>query len=56
MGIAKLYFGLKTSQPIHMEEATVLFDKELQAAIEDSVVEGGLFFGDLQWSAASLSI
>jgi hypothetical protein len=31
-----------------MEEATVLFDKELRAAAEDIVVGGGPFFGDLQ--------
>jgi hypothetical protein len=28
MGIAKLFFGLRTCQSIHMEEVTVLFDKE----------------------------
>jgi hypothetical protein len=30
-----------------MEEVTVLFDKELRAAVEDIVVGGGPFFGDL---------
>jgi len=48
MGIAKLFFGLRTCQPIHMEEATMLFDKELCEAVEDIVVDGGPFFGDLQ--------
>jgi hypothetical protein len=47
MGIAKLVFGLKMCQPIYMEEAVVLFDKELRAVIENIVVEGGPFFGDL---------
>jgi hypothetical protein len=39
-----------------MEEATVLFDKELRAADENIVVGGGPFFGDLQWRLASLRI
>jgi hypothetical protein len=30
MGIIKPFFGQKTCQPIHMEEASMLFDKELQ--------------------------
>ena len=30
MGIAKLFFGLRTCQLIHMEEAAMLFDKELR--------------------------
>jgi hypothetical protein len=38
MGIAKKKFGLKTCQPIYMEEAVVLSDKELRAAVEDIVV------------------
>ncbi|MCI50113.1 hypothetical protein A2U01_0071357, partial [Trifolium medium] len=37
MGIAKLFFGLRTCQPIHMEEASMLFDKELRGAVEDIV-------------------
>jgi len=56
MGIFKLFFGLRTSQPIHMEEAARLLDKELREAVEDIVVGGGLFFGDLQWRLASLPI
>jgi hypothetical protein len=56
MGIAKLLFGLRTCQPIHMEEAAMLFDKELHEAIENIVVGGGPFFGDLQWRLASLPI
>jgi hypothetical protein len=35
---------------------TVLFDKELRAAVENIVVGGGLFFGDLQWRLAFLPI
>jgi hypothetical protein len=31
-----------------MEEATMLFDKELRGAVEDIVVGGGSFFGDHQ--------
>ncbi|MCI75674.1 hypothetical protein A2U01_0096943, partial [Trifolium medium] len=49
MGMAKLFFGLRTCQPIYMMKAAVMFDKELQAAVEDIVVGGGPFFGDLQW-------
>jgi hypothetical protein len=56
MGIVKLFFGLRTCQPIHMEEAAMLFDKELRGAVEDIVVCGGPFFGDLQWRLASLPI
>jgi len=48
MGIAKLFFGLRTCQPIHMEEAAMLFDKELHEAVEDIVVGGGSFCRDLQ--------
>ena len=29
MGIAKLFFGLRTCQPVHTEEATILFDNGL---------------------------
>jgi hypothetical protein len=56
MGIAKLFFGLRTCQPIYMVRAAILFDKELRAAVEDIVVGGGPFFGDLQWRVASLPI
>jgi len=56
MGIAKIFFGLRTCQPIHMEEAAMLFDKELREAVEDIVVGRGPFFGDLQWRLASLPI
>jgi len=56
MGIAKLFFGLRTCQPIRMEEAAMLFDKEFRGAVEDIVVCGGPFFGDLQWRLASLPI
>ncbi|KAK2429154.1 hypothetical protein QL285_027614 [Trifolium repens] len=39
-----------------MEDATFLFDKELRGAVEDIVVGGGPFFGDIQWRIASLPI
>ena len=56
MGIAKLFFGLRTCQPVYVEEAALLFDKGLREAVEDMVVCGGPFFGDLQWRLASLPI
>ncbi|MCI68935.1 hypothetical protein A2U01_0090196, partial [Trifolium medium] len=43
-------------QPIYMMKAAVLFDKEFRAAVEDIVVGGGPFFGDLRWMIASLPI
>jgi len=46
MGIAKLFFDLRTWQPIHLKEVTMLFDKELCGAVENIVVGGGL--GDFQ--------
>ncbi|KAL7610215.1 hypothetical protein Lser_V15G14394 [Lactuca serriola] len=56
MGVAKLFFGLRTCQPVHMEEAAIFFDNGLRVAIEDIVVCGGPFFGDIQWRIASLPI
>ncbi|GKA62082.1 putative reverse transcriptase domain-containing protein [Tanacetum coccineum] len=56
MGIAKLFFGLRTCQPVHMEEAALFLDKGLCGSIENIVVCGGPFFGDLQWRLASLPI
>ncbi|KAI3778249.1 hypothetical protein L2E82_07407 [Cichorium intybus] len=56
MGIAKLFFGLRTCQPVHMEEAALFFDKGLRGSIEDIVVCGGPFFGDFQWRMVSLPI
>nr|GEV86437.1 reverse transcriptase domain-containing protein [Tanacetum cinerariifolium] len=56
MGIAKLFFGLRTCQPVHMEEADLFFDKGLLGSIENMVVCGEPFFGDLQWRLASLPI
>jgi hypothetical protein len=56
MGIAKLFFGLRTCQPIYLKETSIQFGKELCGAVEDIVVCGGPFFGDLQWSLASLQI
>jgi len=38
MGITKLFFGLRTCQLIHMDEAIMLFDKDLRGALEDIVV------------------
>ncbi|PNX67749.1 hypothetical protein L195_g063665, partial [Trifolium pratense] len=40
MGIVNLFFGLRTCQPIYIEEAVVLFDKELRVAVENIVVGG----------------
>ena len=37
-----------------MDDAVSCFDKGLREAIEDIVVCGGPFFGDLQWRLASL--
>ncbi|KAJ0885045.1 hypothetical protein HanPSC8_Chr10g0440881 [Helianthus annuus] len=54
MGVAKLLFGLRTCQPQLMEDAASRFDDGLRKAIEDIVVGGGPFFGDLQWRLASL--
>ncbi|GKE19027.1 hypothetical protein Tco_1426604 [Tanacetum coccineum] len=56
MGIAKLFFGLRTCQPVHMEDAALFFDKGLRGSIENIVVCGGPFFGDLQWRLSSLPI
>jgi len=56
MCITKFFFGLRTCQPIHIEEATMLFEKELHGALKDVVVGGGSFFGDLQWRLTSLPI
>ena len=47
MGIARLIFEFITYQPIHMEEAVLFSDKWLLGAIEDIVVCGGPFFGDI---------
>nr|GFA28521.1 hypothetical protein [Tanacetum cinerariifolium] len=56
MGIAKLFFSLKTCQPVHIEEATLFFDKGLRGSIENIVACGGPFFEDLQWRLSSLAI
>nr|GEW26915.1 putative reverse transcriptase domain-containing protein [Tanacetum cinerariifolium] len=56
MGIYKLFFGLKTCQPVHIEDATLFFEKDLRGSIENIVVCGGPFFGDLQWQLSSLHI
>ncbi|KAK2402696.1 hypothetical protein QL285_052193 [Trifolium repens] len=56
MGIAKFFFGLRTCQPIHVEDVAILFDKGLRGAVEDIVVGRGPFFGDLLWRIASLPI
>ncbi|PWA82778.1 reverse transcriptase domain-containing protein [Artemisia annua] len=39
-----------------MEEAALFFDKGLRGSIENIVVCGGPYFGDLQWHLASLPI
>jgi hypothetical protein len=39
-----------------VEEADMLFDKELRGAVEDIVVGGSPYFGDLQWRVSSLPI
>ncbi|KAJ0542228.1 putative reverse transcriptase domain, exostosin [Helianthus annuus] len=54
MGVAKLLFGLRTCQPSFVGEVVSVFDKGLRNAIENIVVCGGAFFGDLQWRLASL--
>ncbi|KAI3822031.1 hypothetical protein L1987_09612 [Smallanthus sonchifolius] len=54
MGVAKLLFGLRTCQPSYVGEAVSVFDTGLRKTIEDIVVCGGAFFGDLQWRLASL--
>lgn len=56
MSIAKLFFGLRVCQPIHMKEADFSFDKGLRESFEDLVVYGGPFFGDIEWSLSSLPI
>ncbi|GJT26270.1 hypothetical protein Tco_0906545 [Tanacetum coccineum] len=56
MGIAKLFFGLRTCQPVHIEEVALFFNKGLRGSIENIVVCGGPFFGDLQWRLTSLPI
>uniref|UniRef100_A0A251SLN7 Putative reverse transcriptase domain-containing protein n=1 Tax=Helianthus annuus TaxID=4232 RepID=A0A251SLN7_HELAN len=54
MGVAKLLFGLRTCQPSLVGGAVSVFDEGLRGALEDIVVCGGAFFGDLQWKLASL--
>ncbi|KAJ0770727.1 putative reverse transcriptase domain, exostosin [Helianthus annuus] len=43
MGIAKLFFGLRTCQPVHMEDAALFFDKGLREAIEELVASSYAF-------------
>ncbi|KAJ0482043.1 putative reverse transcriptase domain-containing protein [Helianthus annuus] len=54
MGVAKLLFGLRTCQPPFVDDAVSCFDKGLRATIEDIVVYGGAYFGELQWRIATL--
>ncbi|KAJ0599143.1 putative reverse transcriptase domain, exostosin [Helianthus annuus] len=54
MGVAKLLFGLRTCQPPFVDDVVSCFDKGLREAIEDIVVCGGPFFGELQWRIATL--
>ncbi|GJS29937.1 putative reverse transcriptase domain-containing protein [Tanacetum coccineum] len=39
MDISKLFFGLRTCQPVHMEEATLFFDKGLRGSIDNIVAK-----------------
>ncbi|GJV71277.1 hypothetical protein Tco_1491272 [Tanacetum coccineum] len=41
MGISKLFLGLRTYQPVHMEDATLFFDRGLRRSIENIMVCGG---------------
>ncbi|KAJ0755819.1 putative reverse transcriptase domain, exostosin, DNA/RNA polymerase superfamily [Helianthus annuus] len=43
MGIAKLFFGLRTCQPVHMEDAALFFDKGLRETIEELVASSYAF-------------
>jgi hypothetical protein len=52
-GYCQIVFDLRTCQTIYKEEATILFDKELYVTLEDIMVVGGPFFGDLHWRLAS---
>ncbi|KAJ0869042.1 hypothetical protein HanRHA438_Chr11g0484841 [Helianthus annuus] len=54
MGVAKLLFGLRTCQPHLMANVVSCFDDGIREAVEDIVVCGGSYFGDLQWRLASL--
>ncbi|KAJ0481293.1 hypothetical protein HanIR_Chr13g0641021 [Helianthus annuus] len=54
MGVAKLLFGLRTCQPSLVGGAVSVFYEGLRGALEDIVVCGGAFFGDLKWRLASL--
>ncbi|PWA75874.1 reverse transcriptase domain-containing protein [Artemisia annua] len=47
-------YGIKLA--VHMEDAALFFDKGLRESIENIVVCGGPFFGDLQWRLSSLPI
>ena len=56
MGVAKMLFSLRTCLPEHGESASIFFDLGLRESVEDIVVCGGAYFGDLQWRLASLPI
>lgn len=47
MGITKLFSGLRTCQPNHMEKETIWFDKEFLREVEEIMVGEGHFFWDL---------
>ena len=55
-GHCKTFLWFKDMQAGHIEEAALFFDKGLRRSIEDMVVCGGPFFGDIQWRLASLPI
>jgi hypothetical protein len=46
-GYIKLFFGLRKFWPINMEEASLLFAKDLHGMVKDSIVGGGHFFGNI---------
>ncbi|GJW52225.1 putative reverse transcriptase domain-containing protein [Tanacetum coccineum] len=43
MGISKLFFGLRTCQPVHIEEAALFFDKGLRGSIKNIVASSYAF-------------
>lgn len=51
MGIPKKIV-LRTCQPNYIEKVTIWFIKELRRIVEDILVCGGHFFGDIQWRMA----
>nr|GEU72577.1 hypothetical protein [Tanacetum cinerariifolium] len=54
--ISGLVLRRVANAPVHMEEADLFFDKGLRGSIENMVLCGEPFFGDLQWRLTSLHI